>query len=80
MHASYDGSMEYYINCDVSRQKDVSQDTWFPVADVLTQGLVMPNECGKAHDAKDTKVEAKPGEFILLVRKRGWRDSVDEIR
>ncbi|HVZ83294.1 MAG TPA: hypothetical protein VG893_06430 [Terracidiphilus sp.] len=80
VHASYDNSTEYYINCDVSRQKDVSQDTWFPVTDVLSQGLVMPSECGRARNAKDMKIEAKPGEFVLLVRKRGLMDRVGEMR
>jgi hypothetical protein len=80
VHASYDGSMDYYVNCDVAKQKDSSQETWFPIADVLTQGLVMPNECSKARDAKDMKVDAKPGEFVLLVRKRGWHENMESLR
>ncbi len=80
VHASYDGSMEYYVNCDVAKQKDSSQETWFPVADVLAQGLVMPDECTKARDAKDMKVDVKPGEFVLLVRKRGWHENMESLR
>ncbi|HZB89494.1 MAG TPA: hypothetical protein VE291_12590 [Terracidiphilus sp.] len=80
VHATFDGATEYYVNCDVAKQKDVSQDTWFPVADVLTQGLVMPNECGKARDAQKLKIEARPGEFVLLVRKQNWHDRVDQLR
>jgi hypothetical protein len=80
VHASYDGSMEYYINCDVSKQKDRSEETWFPVADVLSEGLVMPDECSKAHNTHEMKIEAKPGEFVLLVRKSGLRDRMEEMR
>lgn len=80
VHASYDGSMEYYVNCDVSKQKDSAEETWFPVADVLSQGLVMPNECGKARDAKEMKVDVKPGEFVLLVRKRNWHENMESLR
>lgn len=80
IHATYDASTDYYVNCDVSKQKDTSIDTWFPVADVLTQGLVIPNECGKEKDSRELKIEAKPGEFVLLVRKRGLRDRMEEMR
>jgi hypothetical protein len=74
VRATYDDGIEYYVNCDVARQHDSSQETWYPLADVLTQGLVIPNECGKALSAADLKIEVKPGEFVLLVRKRGFRD------
>jgi hypothetical protein len=80
IHASYDASTDYYVNCDVSKQKDTSIDTWFPVADVLMQGLVIPNECGKEKESRNLKIEAKPGEFVLLVRKRGLMDRVQEMR
>jgi hypothetical protein len=80
IHATYDASTDYYVNCDVSKQKDTSTDTWFPTADVLSQGLVMPNECGKEKDIRNLKIEAKPGEFVLLVRKRGLMDRVQEMR
>ena len=74
VRATYANSMDYYINCDVSKQKDTTTETWFPVADVLTQGLVIPNECATAKEAAKIKIDAKPGEFVLLVRKRGWKE------
>lgn len=80
VHATYDNGIEYYVNCDVARQRDNSQDTWYPLADVLTQGLAIPNECGKAHSAADLKIEVKPGEFVLLVRKHNLRDRAEELR
>lgn len=80
VRATYESSTEYYVNCDVSRQRDLTRDTWFPVADVLSEGVVMPNECEKPKKAQGLKLEAKPGEFILLVRKRNWRDSASGIR
>ncbi len=80
IHATYNASTDYYVNCEVSKQKDPSIDTWFPVADVLSQGLVIPNECGKEKDSRNLKIEAKPGEFVLLVRKRGLMDRVQEMR
>lgn len=80
LRATYEASTNYYVNCDVSKQKDPSTETWFPLADVLSDGLVMPNECGKARNMKDVKFEAKPGEFLLLVRKRSLRDTMQEMR
>lgn len=80
VHATYESSTEYYVNCDVSRQRDLTRDTWFPVADVLSEGVVMPNDCEKPKKAQGLKLEAKPGEFILLVRKRNWRDSANAMR
>lgn len=74
LRATYDGSMDYYVNCDVAGQKDTSVQTWFPVDDVLKNGLVMPNECRKTKDMQPAT--AKPGEFVLYVRKRGLRDAV----
>lgn len=74
IHATYENSMDYYINCDVSKQKDTATDTWFPVADVLSQGIVMSNDCATKKELGNVKVEAKPGEFILFVRKRGWKE------
>ena len=76
LRATYDNATEYYVNCDVARQKDTSVETWFPVADVLKDGLVMPNECWKSKDVQKNKFEAKPGEFLLLVRKRSIRDQI----
>ncbi len=76
LRATYDNSMEYYVNCDVARQKDTSLETWFPVDDVVKDGLVMPDECKKSKDFEKSSLSAKPGEFVLFVRKRSIRDAI----
>ena len=76
VRATYSNSTEYYVNCDVARQKDTSTQTWFPLDDVLKDGLSMPNECWKTKDVERHKISAQPGEFILFVRKRSIRDAV----
>jgi hypothetical protein len=66
--ATYDMSMETYINCDAAKETDKERDIWYPVAQILQSGLVAPNECSQTH------YTAKPGEFIFFVRKRNWRE------
>jgi|GEM_PF-1411407 len=80
VHATYENGTEFYVNCDVSKQHEMERDTWYPVDGVLAEGLVMPSECDRAKNARDVKIEAKPGEFVMLVRKHTWRDHVEEIR
>ncbi len=80
VHATYENGTEYYVNCDVSKQREMARDTWYPVDGVLAEGLVMPNECDGSKKARDMKITAKPGEFILLVRKHAWRDHIGDIR
>jgi hypothetical protein len=76
LHATYDNSMAYYVNCDVARQKDTASESWYPVADILSGGIKMPNECVKSKDAdKLNSVDVKPGEFVLFVRKKNWREA-----
>lgn len=74
LRATYANSMEYYVNCDVARQKDTSIETWFPVDDVLKGGIVMQDECHKSKDMQPAS--AKPGELVLYVRRRGFRDAI----
>lgn len=78
VHATYDNSMEYYINCDATRQKDTSTESWYPVGEILSAGLSMPNECVRPKSAEKLKDETKPGEFVLWVRKRNWREQAQE--
>jgi hypothetical protein len=76
LHATYDNSMAYYVNCDVARQKDTASESWYPVADILSGGIKMQNECVKSKDAdKLNSVDVKPGEFVLFVRKKNWREA-----
>ena len=70
LEATYDSSMETYVNCDATKEKEKYTAHWYSIADIVKAGTVTPNECGK------TRVSAKPGEFIFFVRKRDWRDSL----
>jgi len=74
VRATYANSIDYYVNCDMARQKDTSAESWYPVKDILTDGLAIPNDCVKAKDADKVKVEAKPGELVLFVRKLNWKE------
>ena len=68
VQATYDSSMETFVNCDAAKEKERYTPHWYAIADILKAGMVTPNECGK------TRTSAKPGEFIFFVRKRDWRD------
>jgi len=67
--ATYNLSLETYINCDAAKESNKERDVWYPISDILKSGVVAPNECSK------TNFTAKPGEFVFFVRKRDWRDS-----
>ncbi len=70
--ATYDMSMETYVNCDAAKENDRERNIWYPVSIILKAGVVAPDECGK------TDFIAKPGEFIFFVRKRDWRDRPED--
>jgi hypothetical protein len=78
LRATYGNSLEFYVNCDMARQKDTSADAWYPVKDILTDGLAIPNDCVKPKDIDKVKVDPKPGEFILFVRKKNWKEQATE--
>ncbi|MGB0081025.1 MAG: hypothetical protein WBP90_05805 [Terracidiphilus sp.] len=66
--ATYDLSIETYINCDIAKETDKERDVWYPISQILQSGLVAPNECSQTH------YTAKPGEFVFFARKRSWRE------
>jgi hypothetical protein len=66
--ATYDMSMETYINCDAAKETGKERDIWYPISQILQAGVVAPNECSQTH------YTAKPGEFIFFVRKRTWHE------
>jgi len=74
VHATYDNSTEYYINCDSAKLKNTSIEHWYVISDILTAGVVTPNGCAKPKDVDKLKVDPKPGEFVLFVRRRNWRE------
>ena len=72
LKATYNGSMDTFINCDAAKESDRERDIWYPISDIVKSGMVAPNECSK------TNYTAKPGEFVFFVRKRDWRDKQEE--
>lgn len=72
LKATYDNSTSFYVNCDVAKQKDKTGETWYPVADILSAGIKIPDDCVKEKDADKITVDVKPGEFVLFVRKKNW--------
>ena len=78
LRATYDDSMAYYVNCDVAKQKDTTGESWYPIGDILSAGLKIPNDCVKPKDADKVNVDVKPGEFVLFVRKKKWTEDAQE--
>jgi hypothetical protein len=78
VRASYLNSLEYYVNCDVAKQRNTSGETWYPIDEILSSGISAPNDCVKPKPTDKVKVDAKPGEFVLYVRKRNWKEQVTE--
>ena len=74
IQGAYESSMQIYVNCDASMQKDTSTLHWYSIADILTSGVSMPNECYKGKYAEATHKENKPGVFIVYVRKNNWHE------
>jgi hypothetical protein len=74
VQGTYESSMEIYINCDASMQKDTSTLHWYSIADILDSGVAMPNECYKGKYAEATHVTPKPGQFVMFVRKTSWHE------
>jgi hypothetical protein len=82
IRASYDGSTSLYVNCDANKDtKGVNPgpilDRWYSVSDILTKGVVAPNDCiGKTVPEK-LQIFAKPGEFVFFVRRM---NAIEEYR
>jgi hypothetical protein len=74
VQATYDGSMDYYVNCDAAMQKDVRTIHWYSISDILTTGVNAPNECYKGKFDDTTRLATKPGVFVFYVRKTNWHE------
>lgn len=73
IHATYDSATQLYINCDTNKDRGsadhaANPDHWYPVAAILTSGLVAPNDCVGKKVPEKLQVVAKPGEFVFFVR------------
>ncbi len=50
VHATYDSATHIYANCDADKDHGSAEhaaglDRWYPVATILSDGVVAPNEC-----------------------------------
>ena len=72
LQATYGSGMDYYVDCDAAKQSDKERTIWYPVDQIIKNGVTAPNECGK------TDYTAKPGEFIFFVRKRTVLDPLHD--
>ena len=73
VEGTFDNSTEIYINCDTGMEKDDHRRHWYSIADILSTGVIAPNECFKGKYERP-RLPVKPGEFIFYVRQRNWRD------
>jgi hypothetical protein len=76
VHLAYDNSMEIYINCDA--QKNEFGDVWYLVPRIISDGMVMANGCGKAKANDKFKTTAAPGELIMFVREKNWKEKAKD--
>lgn len=72
LHMAYQDSMEIYVNCDA--EKNAFGDIWYSVPQIMNKGLVTANGCGKTKANEKYKTTAGPGELILFVRERNWKE------
>jgi hypothetical protein len=82
IRASYDGSTSLYVNCDANKDtKGVNPgpilDRWYSVSDILTKGVVAPNDCIGKKVPEKLQIFAKPGEFVFFVRRM---NAIEEYR
>ena len=78
VQGAYHNNIDLYINCDAGMEKDASTLHWYPITDILSNGLSAPNECYKGKYAKTVAIPPAPGEFIFYVREPTWRDSLQK--
>lgn len=76
LHLAYDNSMMIYVNCDAD--KNAFGDVWYMVSEVSKKGFVASNGCGRSKANEKFKTTAAPGELILFVRERNWKERAQE--
>jgi hypothetical protein len=76
LHLAYNDSMDIYVNCD--KEKNQFGDVWYLVPQIMSKGTVMANGCGKAKANEKFKTTAMPGELILFVRQKNWKESATD--
>ncbi len=77
LHLAYDDSMEIYVGCDAD--KNAFGDVWYLVPQVLDKGFVAANACAKPKPNVTYKTTAAPGELILFVRERSFKERASDF-
>ena len=83
IHATYEGTTQIYVNCDSTpAHKSTSQpaglEHWYSVADILSAGIVAPNNCVGKKVPDKLQVVAEPGQFIFFVRKLNPKEQFEQ--
>jgi hypothetical protein len=76
LHLAYDSSMEVYVGCDA--EKNAFGDVWYQVPQIMEKGFVAADGCAKPKENAKYKTTAAPGELILFVREKNWKEKVKD--
>lgn len=76
VQGTYNDGMEIFINCDSGMEKNLSTLHWYTIADILSTGVIAPNECNRGKYERNPRVPLKPGEFDFFVRKISIKDQL----
>jgi hypothetical protein len=78
VQGTYDAGMEIYLNCDAGMERNLSTLHWYALGDVVSKGVIAPNECYKGKYERNPRVQQKPGELDFFVRKTNFGDEIKE--
>lgn len=83
IHATYESATLTYVNCDADKDHGsadhaATPDHWYPVAEILSTGVVAPNQCVGKKIREKLQVVAKPGEFVFFVRPLNSREQFSQ--
>lgn len=76
LHLAYQDSMELYVSCDAD--KNAFGDVWYLVPQIMSKGFVAANGCAKPKVNEKYKTTAAPGELILFVREKNWKERAQD--
>lgn len=74
VEATYDNSMEIYVNCDTAPEAYPGERRWYSIQKILSEGLAGDDGCVKPKKRLEMKTTATPGELIFFVRERKHGD------
>jgi hypothetical protein len=79
VHATYENATLTYVNCDSDKDRGSADHApfpvhWYPVAAILSTGVVAPNNCVGKKIPEKLQVVAKPGEYVFFVRPLSSRE------